>query len=112
MIATEQQQPLQLARGSVISRRFSDSLLLSVRQGRVWVTQEGRAEDFWLQAGDGMLMRPDCLVVIEADCASEIIIEFAAAPTLAQWGRARLRATRSSWQRLVARTRLHILPSR
>ncbi|MFL9925775.1 DUF2917 domain-containing protein [Herbaspirillum lusitanum] len=49
--------------------------LLKLSSGRVWVTQQGRAEDFWLDGGDTLVLLPGSLIVIEAAGASRLQIE-------------------------------------
>ena len=39
---------------------------LSVLRGKLWLTVEGSADDYWLAAGDTFTVEPDKLVVIEA----------------------------------------------
>lgn len=58
---------------------------LKVSHGRVWVTQEGRSEDFWLQSGAGMVLMPGALVVIEADHLSSLRIDPVALLTARAW---------------------------
>jgi hypothetical protein len=88
------QQPLQLAPGKVFSMTTSRSRWLSVHTGYVWITQEGRSEDYWLHAGDAILLQPGQLVVVEAAITSEIVLEQAAGNWLTSWCRAR-------WQGLL-----------
>jgi hypothetical protein len=88
------QPPLKLAAGTVLSTTSRGSRWLSVRTGYVWLTQEGRSEDYWLHAGDAILLQPGQLVVIEAAIASEIVMEPQAGNWLMSWCRARLQGWR------------------
>lgn len=100
---TKEHHHLHLGAGALASGRFERSRLLLVRRGYVWITQEGRAEDFWLHAGDTLLVQAGRMVVVEAAIASEIYLENCSAPGPALWLKARCLAARSCWQRGVAR---------
>ncbi|MBB5390854.1 MULTISPECIES: DUF2917 domain-containing protein [unclassified Herbaspirillum] len=73
-----------LQRRQVRATRVAQVCTLEVSHGRVWVTQEGRADDFWLESGHSMVLLPGALVVIEADHMSSLRIE----PVLMQTARA------------------------
>jgi hypothetical protein len=79
--------PLQLTlqRCQVRAGRVAQVCELKVRHGRVWVTQEGRAEDFWLEPGAGMVLLPGALVVIEAENLASLRIEPVALQTARAW---------------------------
>ena len=49
-----------------VSGVVSRPALFTVRSGRVWVTVEGCGVDYWLNAGQSLLLTPARLVVIEA----------------------------------------------
>eukprot|EP01037_Dinobryon_pediforme_P034134 gene34134-39919_t len=49
--------------------------MLVVKRGYVWITQEGRSDDFWLHAGDAVIVAPGRLVVIEAALDSELSLD-------------------------------------
>lgn len=40
---------------------------MRITSGRVWITVEGSALDYWLHAGDTFAVMPGRLIVIEAD---------------------------------------------
>lgn len=79
-----QPRQLLLQPRQVRALRLAQVGVLQVRHGRVWVTQEGRIEDFWLEQGASMVLLPGALVVIEADLACGLRIE----PVLLQTARA------------------------
>ncbi|MES2070606.1 MAG: DUF2917 domain-containing protein [Pseudomonadota bacterium] len=58
---------LVLAAGELISVNTEVVLKLSIDCGRVWVTQEGDEYDYWLLAGDTLVLHPLRHIVIEAD---------------------------------------------
>lgn len=76
---------LTLQRRQVRAGRVAQVCELKVRHGRVWVTQEGRTDDFWLEPGAGMVLLPGALVVIEADHLSSLRIEPVALQTARAW---------------------------
>ncbi|KAF1042486.1 MAG: hypothetical protein GAK35_02692 [Herbaspirillum frisingense] len=79
--------PAQLVmhRRQVRSGRVAQVCVLQVGHGRVWATQEGRPEDFWLEPGASMVLLPGALVVIEADHRSSLRIEPVALQTARAW---------------------------
>jgi hypothetical protein len=91
-ILNQQRRQLQLAAGAVLSGRLDASRLVTVRSGLVWITQAGRGEDFWLGAGEGIILQPRQLLVIEAAMASELELEYNPESGLAAWCRARVRS--------------------
>ncbi|HTD03831.1 DUF2917 domain-containing protein [Undibacterium sp.] len=58
---------LTLSAGELVSVVADIALTLSIDCGRVWVTLEGDEFDYWLLAGDTMVLHPLRHVVIEAD---------------------------------------------
>jgi uncharacterized protein (AIM24 family) len=94
---------VHLAGGALATARFEGSRLLLVQRGYVWITQEGRAEDFWLNAGDAIIVQPGRLVVIEAAIASEISLEQRPASGLLPWLKMRGAVVRAALQRALAR---------
>lgn len=68
-------EQLQLQPGQVRALRLAQVSILKAGQGRVWVTQEGRPEDFWLEAGQSVVLLPGSLVVVEAQTASAVRVE-------------------------------------
>ena len=100
---TREHHHLHLGAGALASGKFERSRLLLVRRGYVWVTQEGRAEDFWLHAGDALIVQPGRAVVIEAVIASEIFMENRSKPGVVLWLKTRCLVARSLWQRGLAR---------
>lgn len=81
---------LSLVPGQAVSGIAARAETLRVLQGRVWLTVEGVAHDYWLCAGDTFTAQPGCLVVVEADRADSRIELIAArrasvAPVLGDW---------------------------
>ncbi|MBO9536063.1 DUF2917 domain-containing protein [Herbaspirillum sp.] len=76
---------LSLQRRQVRTARVMQVCTLAVSHGRVWVTQEGRTDDFWLESGDSMVLLPGALAVIEADRFSNLRIEPVAMQTAQAW---------------------------
>jgi hypothetical protein len=100
---TQQHHHLHLGSGTLATGKFERSRLLLVRRGHVWITQEGRTEDFWLSAGDALILQPGKMVVIEAAIASEIYLEHRSELTLPLWLKTRCLAMRSMLQRRFGR---------
>ena len=74
-ILDQERLQYQLSAGSVVGFRLASARLLVVKKGLVWVTQEGRSEDFWLHAGDGIIVTSPQLLVIEAEQDCELALE-------------------------------------
>jgi hypothetical protein len=51
------------------------SQTIGVEYGLLWLTIEGRRQDFWLAAGDSMSLKPGRLVVIEAQADSRLWLQ-------------------------------------
>ena len=100
---TQQHHHLHLGSGALATGKFERSRLLLVRRGHVWITQEGRPEDFWLSAGDALIVQPGKMLVIEAAIASEIYLEHRAGLTVMLWLKTRCLAMRSMLQRRLGK---------
>jgi len=57
---------LNIKTGTTVSGISSQAETLNVVSGRIWLTVEGSADDYWLSAGDSMVVAANRLVVIEA----------------------------------------------
>ncbi len=57
---------LHLQSGAVASLRIRRPACLRVTTGRVWVTIEGGRTDYWLAAGQSLVLPGQGLVVVEA----------------------------------------------
>ncbi len=57
---------LNIKTGTTVSGISSQAETLNVVSGKVWLTVEGSPDDYWLSAGDSMVVAADRLVVIEA----------------------------------------------
>lgn len=66
-------QSLTVGPGQVVSGVAGRVQTLRVLQGRVWITVEGIAHDYWLSAGDTFTAIPGRLTVVEADRAGSRI---------------------------------------
>jgi hypothetical protein len=60
-------QTLSLAAGQVLSGTAARAEVLRIKSGRVWITVEGTAHDYFLHAGDTFTAMPGRLTVVEAD---------------------------------------------
>jgi len=100
---TQQHHHLHLGSGTLATGKFERSRLLLVRRGHVWITQEGRTEDFWLSAGDALILQPGKMVVIEAAIASEIYLEHRSELTLQLWLKTRCLAMRAVIRKRLGR---------
>jgi hypothetical protein len=50
----------------VISGIATEATTLRITKGRVWLTIAGRHQDYWLYAGESMVVPASCLIVLEA----------------------------------------------
>lgn len=66
-MTNRQAATLQLRAGQTHSLVLSQAREIKVKQGQVWITITGVSDDYWLQAGDQMLLPAHMQVVIEAD---------------------------------------------
>jgi hypothetical protein len=57
---------LNIKPGTTVSGISSQAETLNVVSGKVWLTVEGSPDDYWLSAGESMVVAADRLVVIEA----------------------------------------------
>lgn len=101
---------LSLQRRQVRAARVMQVCTLTVSHGRVWVTQEGRADDFWLAAGDSMVLLPGALAVIEADRFSNLRIEPVMMQTAQAWWRLCCAGVRGLAAALGGNSRQRALP--
>jgi len=108
---TREHHQLHLGAGTLASGKFERSRLLLVRRGYVWVTQEGRTEDFWLHAGDALLLQPGRMTVIEAAIASEIYLENRSGMSVSLWLARSCFSARAALQRAVVRLGRRVLPA-
>lgn len=84
-----------LVSGQPVSGVAARPKTLCVLQGRVWLTVEGVAHDYWLCAGDTFTAPPGRLVVIESDQADsrlQVVATRRAADRLAFSARLRMAA--------------------
>jgi hypothetical protein len=68
-------ESLRLARGALVRLDASRGVEVSVRCGRVWITQERDARDLWLTAGESVQLEGEGLALIEADRDAHVRIE-------------------------------------
>jgi hypothetical protein len=69
----------EIAANTVVAGTVAAASMLRIGYGRVWVTQEGQAGDFWIDGGDTLMLQPGSLIVIEAAVPSWIAVELLAA---------------------------------
>ncbi len=67
MLSRHLPNSLQLRPGQTQSLVLNQAREITVKQGRAWITITGVSDDYWLQAGDQMLLPAHMQVVIEAD---------------------------------------------
>lgn len=63
---------LQLPRGGTMRLRSARGVVMRVRCGRLWLTEQGLPDDVILGPGDSWRLRVDGRVVVEADSASQL----------------------------------------
>jgi hypothetical protein len=64
-----------LRSGEVLSGRPERDYAIGVEYGQVWLTAEGCQEDYWLAAGDTVMLAPGRLVVVEAGTDSRLWLQ-------------------------------------
>ena len=84
---------------TLMAGKVAAACMLRVCSGRVWVTQEGLTEDFWIEGGDALILQPGGLIVIEATVVSLIAIES-------------LAVDRASWMRSFGAVLPRLLPGK
>lgn len=60
------EESLSLAPCRLVSIRLEEKQAIRVVSGRVWITIEADANDYWLSAGEAMVLPRDRHIVIEA----------------------------------------------
>jgi hypothetical protein len=55
-----------LACNQVVSGVAPEATTVRITKGRVWLTIAGRHQDYWLYAGETMVVPAHCLIVLEA----------------------------------------------
>ena len=61
------EESLSLAPRKLVSLMLEQSRTIRVVCGRVWLTIEADVNDYWLSAGDTLMLAPGKHIVIEAD---------------------------------------------
>ena len=61
-----------LGAGDVVRIEHARGLEVSVQSGLVWLTEEARNDDMWLQAGESAALLGDGLAVLEAVCNTRV----------------------------------------
>ncbi len=89
------QGPIDMARGSLLRIEDGRDLLVSVRVGVLWLTQEGDGGDYILRAGEEMRLDRDGRMV--ACALGRSIVALGAPRARAGVGRRLLRAVRRFW---------------
>ena len=64
----------ELTRNQIVSLRAGDGLTIACDRGLVWVTADGRRDDYWLPSGDTLFVSRGGRVVIEAAQSSAIAV--------------------------------------
>ncbi|MBC3920514.1 DUF2917 domain-containing protein [Undibacterium sp. CY18W] len=62
-----------IAAGNTLSGHSETARKIEVACGRVWLTIAGNQDDFWLAAGESMVIPANQLVVIEAEQQASLI---------------------------------------
>ena len=62
----------ELERAQILTLRVAAGTTITCARGLVWITQDGRREDFWLPAGETLRVGRAAKVVIEAAQQSRI----------------------------------------
>lgn len=94
--------PLRLAQGATIRLEAARGVVVRVRSGRLWLTEQGMPEDLFLGPGEAVRLRGNGRAVVQADESSCFELdglrtrwrfELAAAPLHAMAGAARAALT-------------------
>lgn len=71
--------------GVTLSGRLKQERHIQVARGRIWLTIEGQAADYWLQAGQSMRLPAHLLLVMQAEQEeSDIMLCLQKCPTAPQ----------------------------
>ena len=73
-----------LEAGHAVSGIAEQVRTLRVISGRIWLTIEGALDDHWLVAGDSVTLKPNRLIVLEADAIDSRIESVCVEPCLRQ----------------------------
>jgi hypothetical protein len=65
---------VRLAAGELLTLEQPRGVEVMVEAGRLWITEESRSEDIWLEPGQRACLAGDGLAVIEAMNASRVCI--------------------------------------
>jgi hypothetical protein len=80
MIKQLTNEKLEMARAELANFRAARGSTIACDRGLIWVTQEGEPDDYWLPAGEVLVVRGSGRIVIEAARASRISVQRATAP--------------------------------
>jgi hypothetical protein len=95
----------ELTRNQILSLPVTGGLTVACERGLVWVTADGRRDDYWLPPGDTLFVSRGGRVVIEAAQASAIAVRRHLTMPHDAWlknGLERLRNAIASWGRTTA----------
>jgi hypothetical protein len=87
----------ELTRSQILSLRAAEDVTIACDRGLVWVTANGRLDDYWLPSGDTLSIRRGGRVVIEAAQPSAIAVTRSAAKPYGALLRAGGRALRHAF---------------
>lgn len=66
---------LELPRGAALRLQAARGTRIVGRGGRLWLTEEGSAEDVFLRCGDAYVVRGDGRVVVGADEDAAVMLD-------------------------------------
>jgi hypothetical protein len=80
---------LQIARGGMLKLRDARDMVIEVRRGALWITEEGDARDYYVAKGDWLRLDCDGLAIAHALEKSVVTLSKAAPAEQPFWARVR-----------------------
>jgi hypothetical protein len=69
---------MSISKGAMLKLRDARGMVIEVRRGSLWITEEGNARDYYVARGDWLRLDRDGLAVAQALEKSEVAISRAA----------------------------------
>ena len=80
---------LQIARGGMLKLRDARDMVIEVRRGALWITEEGDTRDYYVAKGDWLRLDCDGLAIAHALEKSVVTLSKAAPSSEPFWARVR-----------------------
>ena len=80
---------MQLAKGGLLKLRDARDMVIEVRKGALWITEEGDSRDYYVAKGDWLRLDRDGLTIAHALEKTSVTISRAAPAQEPFWSRVR-----------------------